>query len=198
MGKSYGIFNYLQYVHGIDISNKKIEDMDYQFHDGGGSVFSTVMDYTFKRLLDHFEFSADDAAFDFGCGKGTALLLFEQHGVGKVGGVEYDHEMINIARENFRKLGIDEDGLLEGDAALVKEELDQYNYFYLYNPYGGKTFDKSIENIVDSFRRKKRKIVVIYSNSVLHKAFAQYPELVRTMQIDIDCGLGYANVYALE
>ena len=74
----------------------------------------------------------DDGIFDFGCGKGGAMLTFLDYGFQKVGGVEFETKIYEELILNFQKLDIDLDkynriSCIHDDATNVKVELDDYN-----------------------------------------------------------------------
>ncbi len=110
----------------------------------------------------------NDAIFDFGCGKGGALISFLDYGFKKVGGVEFERKIFDIMISNFKKLGIDPEGemlsCIHGDAMDVTTELDLYNWFYYFEPFKRKTFAKTIDNIIESLKRRPRKIHIININ----------------------------------
>ncbi len=115
-----------------------------------------------------------DAIFDFGCGKGGAMLSFLDYGFRKVGGVEYESGIYEVLISNFRKLGIDcgrdkNVVCIHGDAAEVQAELDNYNWFYFFDPFGKEIFEKVISNVCDSLKRKPRRVFVININPKYHK-----------------------------
>ena len=126
-------------------------------------------------ILDkcHMILSKDDAIFDFGCGKGGALITFLDYGFTKVGGVEFSEQLYNEARDNFKKLGLDsceekQVELFHNDAAKVTSELDNYNWFYFFDPFERQIFEPVISNIYDSYLRKPRKLNLISINPRYH------------------------------
>ncbi|MEZ3518134.1 MAG: class I SAM-dependent methyltransferase [Lachnospiraceae bacterium] len=161
-------YDYLEFLYGCDIiayrmKNKiKTPNMDSTYYSPG-------IDYSIVDIIDHFEVDKNDGVFDFGCGKGGALLLFHAMGIGKIGGVEYDGELYQIALDNLQKMRLDVTGLINGDAAEVVEELDKYNLFWMYNPFLGKTFEHVVQNLEKSFLKKRRKMYVIYANPFCHE-----------------------------
>lgn len=159
--------DWLEYEFQLDIlAQKAVEDMEKPNDDS--FYYSAGIDYSLVDVLDNFAFEEDSAVFDFGCGKGGALLLFYSANVSKLGGVEYDEEIYDIAVDNFKKMGIDTSGVLHADAAKVTKELDQYNYFFMYNPFQGETFRQVIKNLQDSYMRKNRTMYLIYSGPYNH------------------------------
>ena len=122
---------------------------------------------TIKEIVSSLSLKSDDALFDFGMGKGAALVQFYEYGFRSLGGVERDQELCAIAQDNFDRLKIKDIEICCADAREIVE-IDQYNYFYFYNPFSGSVFQKVIDNIKDSYERKKRKIRIIYINTVCH------------------------------
>lgn len=166
---------------------------------GEGHCFSAGVDYSLIDVLDNFEWTDGDAVFDFGCGKGEALLLFLRKGISRVGGIEYDNRLYQILLDNFQKLGYPTEGLLQGDAAGVTAEIDDYNYFYMYDPFEGKLFSDVIHNLEDSYQRKSRSMVLIYSVPSCHEAVVKngYFKLCKQIKTDfLDDKI--VNIYRIE
>ena len=151
--KSYMSYEvWLEEKYNLDITRKL--EKDSTFVSNEAHVYYQGVDYGLEKVFDNFEFTQDDAVFDFGCGKGGALLMFLRAGMKKCGGVEYDEMLYNICVDNFEKLHLSTDTLIRGDAAEVTSELDTYNYFFLYDPFEGELFRKVISNIEESYMRK--------------------------------------------
>lgn len=130
-----------------------------------------------------------DAIFDFGCGKGSAMISFLDYGFSKVGGVEYADNVYEILVSNIKKIGIDiNEGKVEcihGDAALVKKELDKYNWFYFFDPFEETVFRKVINNLCESIERESRKVCIINILPRYHQFFKDTGKFVLTNQFDI-------------
>lgn len=127
-------------------------------------------------ILDklHRHPSDADAIFDFGCGKGGALLTFLHYGFKNIGGVEYEDGLYEVLIDNYTKLGlINSDeysiSLIHGDASKIDKELDSYNYFYYFDPFEESVFVPTIQNICNSVDRKKRHVTLICINPRYHK-----------------------------
>lgn len=120
-------------------------------------------DYIFEEILK----LADDLSFfDFGCGKGAAILMAYMSGINKLGGVEISESIYGQCVANMENLGISCE-LLNEDA--TKCNIDGYNCFFLYNPFGGSVFQKVLSNIRESFRNNRRKIYLVYGNPFMHR-----------------------------
>lgn len=128
----------------------------------------------------------NDAIFDFGCGKGGAMVSFLDYGFRKVGGVEYEKKIFDILTDNFHKLGIRIDGdrirCIHGDAVSVREELDEYNWFYYFEPFKKQIFIETIKNIAESLKRKPRRIHILNINPYYYEEILNSGYFVLTNQ----------------
>lgn len=82
------------------------------------SEFSRGAEYSLVEVLDNFCFTQDDRIFDYGCGKGSALVLFERAGV-SWGGIEYDSRMYDTCIRNLQELGLPIDSVHQGNCSRV-------------------------------------------------------------------------------
>lgn len=136
----------------------------FQDVDKHGSRYSCSTQKEIFPILDrcHIHPSNDDGIFDFGCGKGGAMISFLDYGFKNVGGVEYEKGTFEVAKNNFSLLNIDNVELVCGDAREITETLDKYNYFYFFFPFDREIFEVVINNIKASYLRKPRKMHIIY------------------------------------
>lgn len=194
MARKVSYYDYLEYKYRMDIvAQKQAEQMEKPNDDC--LRYSCGMGYPLIDVLDNFVFDSNDAVFDYGCGKGEALLLFLKSGIGTVGGVEYDEELYNTMIDNYNKSGIPTTNMIHGDAALIYEELDKYNYFFMYNPFQGSTFERVIKNIEESWQRNRRYITLIYSGPYCHSAVVEDGLFTLSKQIYTDYSVRNVNIY---
>ena len=143
-----------------------------------------------------------DAIFDFGCGKGTAMLSFLDYGFEKVGGVEYADNVYEILCSNFEKLGLDSNGkhvkCIHGNAANVRMELDDYNWFYTFDPFAKEVYEKVIDNICESLNRVRRKVHLISILPRYNKKIMETGKFVLTNQFDIMMRQRVVNIYVTK
>ncbi len=195
--RNISYYEYLENKFGADIIEKKgIDRMKNPKKDALN--YSPGMGYPLMDVLDNFVFQPNDAVFDFGCGKGGALLLFQRSGVKKIAGIEYDKPLYNVLLDNFNKIGISPENIINGDAARVKSELDEYNYFFMYNPFHGETFRHVIDNIEESQKRRKRRITLIYSGPYCHMEVIAHGIFKLSKQIYTDYSVRKVNIYTAE
>jgi len=155
--------------------------------------FSRGADYSLAEVLDNFCFTEKDAIFDYGCGKGSALVLFERAGV-SWGGIEYDSRMYETCKRNLEALGLPTDAVVKGNAAEFSD-VDGYDYFYLYNPFVGETFRGVIRQLEASHWRKPRVMTLIYSNPFCHQSVIEHGVFRRTKTIPADFYIPEVHVY---
>lgn len=125
-----------------------------------------------SRLLRKFEISKDGTFVDFGSGKGRALLLAVECGFRRVIGVEFSHELCDVARRNLAAFqehwGRPMDATIaEVDATKFVIEPDQ-TVFYLFNPFNAVVLEQVLANLRDSLARAPRQVWLIY-NTPLHR-----------------------------
>ena len=84
----------------------------------------------------------------------------------------------------MRRLDIETSGFIQGDATLIKDEIDDYNYYFFYDPFQGQSFTSVIDNICESQKRKRRKISIIYASPRCHEyVIGRGFELIEHMDI---------------
>ena len=113
----------------------------------------------------------NDAIFDFGCGKGGAMISFLDYGFHRVGGVEFEKGIYDVMVSNFHKLNISGENIecIHGDASKIENKLDKYNWFYYFDPFSGDIFKQTIIHICESIQRKPRKVHIININPKFHE-----------------------------
>lgn len=195
--KNISYYEYLENKFGVDIVERKfVDEMDHPKKDALN--YSPGMGYPLIDVLDNFVFHPDDAVFDFGCGKGGALLLFQRSGCSKIAGVEYDRPLYDTLLDNYGKMGVSCENIINGDAALIKKELDTCNYFFMYNPFEGETFRHVVDNMEESWRRKRRRITFIYSGPYCHRYVVAHGIFRLSKQIYTDYSVRNVNIYTIE
>ena len=156
-------------------------------------------------ILDkcHAVLSKEDAIFDFGCGKGGAMLIFLDYGFTKVGGVEYSEQLYCEAEKNFERLHLNscEDlqvELIQGDAAKVTQELDHYNWFYFFDPFERQIFEPVIFNLCSSYQRKPRNMTLICINPRYYDVIEKCGMFSLTNQFCAATRQKVVNIYITE
>ena len=79
-------------------------------------------------------------------------------------GIEYDEKLCRIAKRNLRKTS-GKVKVYRADAADFPL-YENFDTFYLYNPFDEKILEKCIDQILASLRKCPRKLTVFYCNPV--------------------------------
>lgn len=181
---------YLEYAYGCNLV-ETIWSKDFEGGANGKHSYVITTEKEIFPILDkcHCIPQENDAIFDFGCGKGGALIAFLNYGFKKVGGVEFEKKIYEILVLNFNKIGISLEGntllCINGDAVTIKSELDDYNWFYYFDPFDREIFEKTIKNIEESLKRNPRKIHIININPKFYDVILQDGFFVLTNQFEI-------------
>ena len=184
-------YDWLEYYYGADIvTGEGVGSGDNRFYSYGN-------DYALMDVLDDFCFTREDSVFDFGCGKGGPMIMFCDKGVGHVGGVEFDKNLYSTARVNLEKCGVADYKLWNDNALNIREELDRYNFFYMYNPFVGETFWGVIKNLEDSYLRNRRKMYLLYSGVSCHADVVHNGYFRLSKRINNDYWNKYTNIYLI-
>ncbi|MCM1415711.1 MAG: hypothetical protein NC430_07275 [bacterium] len=185
-------YDWLEHYYGADIvTGEGVGNGDNRFYSYGN-------DYALMDVLDDFSFTEEDSVFDFGCGKGGPMIMFFDKGVGHVGGVEFDKHLCDIAGDNLEKCGVTDYKLWNDNALNIREELDRYNIFFMYNPFVGNTFRGVIKNMEDSYLRNRRKMFLIYSGVTQHKDVVNNGYFRFAKRIENDYWNKYSNIYVID
>lgn len=180
---------WLEWKYGCNfISRVNKEDMRDIGEHGNGYGVTTQKDIFPVLDACHCKPKQDDAIFDFGCGKGGALISFLDYGFDMVGGVEFEKELYEIMIDNFNKLKIPSQCVKTycSDASKLDEELDDFNWFYFYEPFDRIIFQKCANSIVKSYYRKKRKMHIILVPAANYDIISESDVFNLIMQLSID------------
>jgi len=142
----------------VDLKNdlsEAVTDRTHYYADSGGLEFDS--------LMAHFNITPVDAIVDFGCGKGGVLISLSKYPFKKITGVEISPELAEIARRNLHTLSIGKAFVECCDASEFKD-LEEYNYFYFFDPFPCVVMHDVIRNIENSIIKNPRKVTVIYLN----------------------------------
>lgn len=105
---------------------------------------------------------------DIGCGKGSAILRMTKFKFNNVDGIEIAKRNAYTARANFEKLRVDNVHIFNLDATEF-DGYNNYNYFYMYNPFPDVVMQLVISRMLNQISTGKN-ITIIYNNPVCHKA----------------------------
>jgi SAM-dependent methyltransferase len=161
-------WSYLPYrvqmrLRGIDISWVSLEELGLSeatsvWHGASGGPY-------LDNVLRTLEIFPSDVALDIGCGKGAAMLTMLHYPFRRVDGVDISPKLLEIARRNLSICKAPNSSLFCSNAAEFRN-LDDYTWFYMYNPFPAVILKQVLGNITDSLRRAERRVAIIYNNPV--------------------------------
>jgi SAM-dependent methyltransferase len=161
----------------VDLKNDPCEtvtDRTHYYADSGGLAFD--------KIMANFEIKPGDAIVDFGCGKGGILISLSKYPFSKITGVEIAPDLVEIAKNNIRKLNLKNVEIECLDATEFKQ-LNEYNYFYFFDPFPCNVMCDVIDNIEKSILEHPRKITIIYLNPGCHEVVESSTIFTKTNEL---------------
>jgi len=170
-----------------------------------GNLYQASRTVTTRKLFNSIKpmLPADGVLVDIGCGKGRVLLLASEFGFRKAVGVEFAHELCEIAEKNCaiykRKTATStEFQVIEADAAKYVVNDDE-NVFFLCNPFDEIVMGKVLNNISASLRIQPRKTLILYCNPTCGDFMEQQDGFVKSREFmfwGLECVI-YSNSESL-
>lgn len=77
-------------------------------------------------------------------------------------------------------------------------ELDDYNWFYTFDPFAKEVYEKVIDNICESLNRVRRKVHLISILPRYNKKIMETGKFVLTNQFDIMMRQRVVNIYVTK
>jgi len=161
----------------IDLQHDPTETVTERTHyyaDSGGLEFD--------KIMANFKITTNDSIVDFGCGKGGILISLSKYPFCKIIGVEIAPDLVQIAKTNIEKLNIKNVAIENCDAAEFKQ-LDEYNYFYFFDPFPCNVMQDVIDNIEKSILEQPRKATIIYLNPLCHELIESGDIFTKTKEL---------------
>lgn len=189
----------------LEFLEMKYKDVDYSYvtKDDRPDLYSG--EYFESKPFDHSSIDhvfdeicslpCKKSFFDIGCGKGQILLMAAMSGMDRIGGIDFNSEIVEIARKNLQVLKID--GIIKCDDATTYEEFDDYSIYFLYNPFGEASIRKVIGNIRNSQKRCNRNIFLVYGNPFYHEAVMDSEGVQLHRQVIVDLYDPILNIYRI-
>jgi len=147
------------------------EDRCYYYANSGGLHL--------EKVLKALKITPGDAIIDFGCGKGGVLITLAKYPFAKITGIELSPKLVAIAKQNLSRLKIKNVSIALSDAADFTD-LDDYNFFYFFNPFPCNVMGAVMANISISLAKKPRKATIIYFNPECHETVIHGSLFVKT------------------
>lgn len=127
------------------------------------------------------------AFVDFGCGKGRALLVAAESGFREVRGVEFAHELCEIAKRNCeiynRRTGKwTSFQVIESDAVdyAIRDDED---VFFMFNPFDEVVMNEILNNLAASILKQPRKLLIIYNNPRFGELIERHDRFLKTKDL---------------
>lgn len=158
MSRNNAIYNFLKKVYCFIFRNKKLLQLRYiivgklsgidiklEYTENPLSIhpdnaqYQPAYIYYLKRLMKCFSINAVDRLFDYGSGKGAAMIFFAQYLFCEIGGIELMCELHEIAIKNILKKKLNHLTSYNGDAAEYND-IDRYNYFSFIIHFTGESW----------------------------------------------------------
>jgi hypothetical protein len=124
------------------------------------------------KAFTYLQIKATDAVLDYGSGKGAVLYTLSRYPFRLIRGIEFSQSLADIARKNMTKLNLRNVEIITGDASAYTD-IDEFNYFYFFNPFGGKVFSDVIHNIINSIAKVPRDVHIVYYHPKCHLAIME-------------------------
>lgn len=154
--KYFGKNIYLKYL-------KAFKKLDYEGRiESGSEVYRGYEGcYPVSKILKKLKITKKDSVIDIGCGKGLFLYYASKYPFSKITGIDYSSELIDIAKENAKKLKEPRIDLMCCDARRF-EKYGDYNIFFINNPFDRSIMGEVIELIKETRKTTQHEITVIY------------------------------------
>ncbi|ASZ09942.1 class I SAM-dependent methyltransferase [Chitinophaga pendula] len=132
------------------------------------SMYEPINYYTATWLFDRLTPADRNTAFiDIGCGKGRVLAIAAAYGFPQVIGIEYSPKLCRLAQPVCDALKQRHPGthisVIQADARVF-DLPDNIGVIFLFNPFDETIMKIFIEKVMESLRRKKRPLKVLYAN----------------------------------
>lgn len=147
---------------GLDFTMRDTEI--YEKSNGKCHGYSKTNEKHLKEIFKRIHNKEDMSFLDIGCGKGVVLKEAAKYPFQRVDGIEIQQQLVNTAQKNFRILKIeDRVRCIHADAAMF-EKYEDYNLFFLFNPFPAEILKRVIGKIMESRNKADCIVTVIYHN----------------------------------
>lgn len=156
----------MRMINNIDIGYVNVCDLGFtgdiaHSHCGSGGP-------NLEKVINALNITQENAIIDIGCGKGGSLITLAKYPFKKLAGIDLSPDLINVAQENLRKMGIRNVALYCCDASNFSN-FDEFDYIYMYNPFPCQVMEKVMIHISESIVRSPRDLIIIYNSPECHE-----------------------------
>jgi multimeric flavodoxin WrbA/SAM-dependent methyltransferase len=158
----------LEKPRGLDfhLRNKQLK-----IKSGGKSLgYAITPESHLKQIFSAVEITGKNSFIDIGCGKGYVVTKAAEQPYNKITGIDIVPELIRTAQKNLSVLKLENRvNLCLADATTYN--YDDYDHFFLYNPFSADILKTVVRSIIGSLERKPRSIIIIYFHPSDHRVF---------------------------
>lgn len=104
---------------------------------------------------------------DVGCGKGKVLLVASDFEFKRIVGIDLNKKLLSTCRKNinnYKNLKEKKNLIKLEQINALKYNITNENVFYFFDPFSQKILDKFLKKILQSFKKNKRIIYLIFAN----------------------------------
>jgi Methyltransferase domain len=124
-----------------------------------------------RRALKELAIPKTGVAIDVGCGKAGAVIQLARW-FDQADGLDIDEQLLVVGRENLSRMGVNNARLIAGNAATFGG-IDEYQFFYFFNPFPRPVMAQVVANIAASVTRRPRPVMLLYFNPIDGDLFEQ-------------------------
>ena len=191
--KRYKIFNSAKYEDKDEIFNNMERfwnepDLEWVYQEKCKEFLENKFKFENKNLL------TTSNLVDLGSGKGHAIIRFSYDwNFNKIIGVELNPEYYQICLYNIKKIKDNSSDIIntmievKNMNAVNFKFTPDINFLYLFNPFGAKTLERVILNLISSLKTHPREFYVIYRNAIHLDIFHKYKFIDILRLDDIAC-----------
>lgn len=161
----------------------------------GNHGYALTQKKAFQNIMDRLDINKDDNFIDIGCGKGGVLYYASMYPFKRIAGIEIEDELYEIAVKNFQRLNLTNIEIFHENAITYKK-YNEFNVFFLFNPFEPDIYQKVIDNIFNTLNYKRndsRVYLICYGatiteyirNKQIMKLIDNYVDSVRGTNVNI-------------
>lgn len=136
---------FIEKPRGLDFS---MRNKTWNIRNRGNHGYALSPKSAVDEILNVLKITKDDNFLDIGCGKGGVLYFASNRPFGRIAGIEVEPFLYEIAKRNFKKLGLDKRIELFLCDATKFNHYQDFNIFYLFNPFDLDIYKTVIDNII--------------------------------------------------
>lgn len=158
----------------VSLSNLNIASASKNF----GTKYDPSPISALRRLLRWISIPDSVNFVDFGSGKGRVLLVASEFPFSRIVGLEFSSDLCSISKSNISKFKSHK--MIKTPISVLNIDAIQYKIqdddavFFFFNPFGAEVMRPVIENILQSYNKKNRRILFIYYNPVHANLFNEF------------------------